>query len=297
MKEKIQALYESVVPYLISEGKNATPVSYMDVYRFTQKEVVLPEDVADPYLFLVVKGSMRLHSIEGVFDYEPGQYFISAIHSPRTGEVLNVSQTDPFIALRIEFSAQDVISVMLDIDGDLPERLFDETVSAALPHADDKLTEVLLRLLGMTQTELSFMEKHLKREIIFDLLTGPQGRQFMQRIVSIGQAGDIYNVNNWIKQNYKTDFAVEDLAGQSNMSLSNFHQKFKSAVCMGPLQCQKKLRLTEARRLMLDRAASVTDAALEVGYESVSQFIRDYRRMFGRSPQKDIQEIRDCMET
>lgn len=93
------------------------------------------------------------------------------------------------------------------------------------------------------------------------------------------------------------DFAVEDLAEQSNMSLSSFHQKFKSAVGMGPLQCQKKLRLTEARRLMLDKAANVTDAAMEVGYESVSQFIRDYRRMFGRSPQKDVQEIRDYIGT
>ena len=165
-----------------------------------------------------------------------------------------------------------------------------------LPYTDEKLTDLIIRLLGMTRTELSFMGKHLKRELIFDLITGPYGRQFMQQVVNIQQAGDIYYINSWIKQNYKAGFSVEDLAEQSNMSLSSFHQKFKSAVGMGPLQCQKKLRLTEARRLMLDKAASVTDAAIEVGYESVSQFIRDYRRMFGRSPQKDIQEIRDCME-
>ena len=76
------------------------------------------------------------------------------------------------------------------------------------------------------------------------------------------------------------------------MSVSNFHQKFKSAVGMGPLQCQKRLRLTEARRLMLDENASVTDAAIEVGYESVSQFIRDYRKTFGSSPKEDIQNLR-----
>lgn len=76
------------------------------------------------------------------------------------------------------------------------------------------------------------------------------------------------------------------------MSISNFHQKFKASVGMGPIQCQKKLRLVEARRLMLDDSVNVTSAALEVGYESVSQFVSDYRRMFGCSPQKDIQEIR-----
>ena len=296
MTEKLQTLYTRIAPYLSAEGKNATPIPYLSAYRCTRRELVLP-DIANPYLFLVVDGTMRLHAIGGVLDYAPGQYLISAIDSPRTGEIFPPSQTAPFAALLAELSVDDAVSVMLDIDGDLPEKLFRETASALPdPHTDDNIIEVMTRLLGMTQTELSFMGKHLKRELIFNLITGPSGRQIMQSIVNIQQAGDIYYINSWIKQNYKADFAVEDLAGQSNMSLSSFHQKFKSAVGMGPLQCQKKLRLTEARRLMLDQAATVTDAAMEVGYESVSQFIRDYRRMFGRSPQKDVQEIRDAVQ-
>lgn len=81
---------------------------------------------------------------------------------------------------------------------------------------------------------------------------------------------------------------MEDLAEQRNMSVSLFHQKFKSAVGMGPLQCQKRLRLTEARRLMLDEHKNVTEASVEVGYESLSQFIRDYRKMFGAPPREDV---------
>ena len=80
------------------------------------------------------------------------------------------------------------------------------------------------------------------------------------------------------------------------MSVSSFHQKFKSAVGMGPLQCQKRLRLTEARRMMLDEQATVTDASLEVGYESVSQFIRDYRKMFGLSPKEDFLNLRQHLQ-
>lgn len=297
MKEKIQSLYECALPHLICEGKNATPISYVDGYCCTQKELLLP-DRGNPYLFLVLHGRMRLHSIEGIFDYAAGQYFISAIDSPCKGEILCFSQARPFAALLIELPVDDVVSVMLDIDGDLSERIFDETkITTAAFQADVKMLELLIRLLSMSSTELSFMGKHLKRELIFDLIAGAYGRQFMQHIVNIQQAGDIYYINSWIKQNYKIEFAVEDLAEQSNMSLSSFHQKFKSAVGMGPLQCRKKLRLTEARRLMLDKAANVTDAAMEVGYESVSQFIRDYRRMFGRSPQKDVQEILGCIET
>lgn len=189
MKEKIQALYKSVMPYINSNGKNTTPVSYIDVYRYTQKEMILP-DIPNSYLFFVVHGNMRLHSIDGIFECKSGQYFISAIDSPRTAEILSDLQTYPFIALLIEFSVDDVISVMLDIDGDLPEKLFDEAVTVAIPPCTDKkMTEILIRLLSMTPTELSFMGKHLKREIIFNIITGAYGKQFMQHIVNIQQAG------------------------------------------------------------------------------------------------------------
>lgn len=297
MINKIQNLHTAIRPYLRLNERSATSISYIDVYCSCQKELILP-DTANPYIFLIVNGNMRLHFAEGIYTYIPGQYFISAIDSPRTGELFSFSETSPFVALRVEFSVDDVISVMLDIDGNLPEVLFDEHSSAVSPPCtDEKILDAIIRLFHMTQTELSFMGKHLKREIIFNLIEGHYGRQFMQTIINIQQAGDIYYINNWIKQNYKIEFSVEDLAEQSNMSLSSFHQKFKSAVGMGPLQCQKKLRLMEARRLMLDKAANVTDAAMEVGYESVSQFIRDYRRMFGRSPQKDVQAIRECIQS
>ena len=87
-------------------------------------------------------------------------------------------------------------------------------------------------------------------------------------------------------------FSVEELAEQQNMSVSLFHQRFKSAVGMGPLQCQKRLRLTEARRLMLDEGRNVTEASIEVGYESLSQFIRDYRKMFGAALKEDVMRLR-----
>ncbi len=243
MKEKIQALYKSIMPYINLDGKNTTPVSYIDVYRCTQKEMILP-DIPNPYLFFVVHGDMRLHSTRGIFEYKAGQYLISAIDSPRAAEISSDLQTYPLIALLIEFSVDDVISVMLDIDGNLPEKLFDETASAAMPPCtDEKMTEILIRLLNMTPMELSFMGKHLKHEMIFDIITGAYGKQFIQHIVNMRQAGDIYYINSWIKQNYKVDFAVEDLAEQSNMSLSSFHQKFKSAVGMGRFNARRSCAL------------------------------------------------------
>ena len=109
-------------------------------------------------------------------------------------------------------------------------------------------------------------------------------------------AEEIYRANSWIKEHFRSSFTVEALAEQRNMSVSQFHQKFKSAVGMGPLQCQKRLRLTKARRLMLDEGRNVTESSLEVGYESVSQFIRDYRKLFGASPREDIQDLRGLLQ-
>ena len=117
---------------------------------------------------------------------------------------------------------------------------------------------------------------------------GSCGKQLLRSVANIRQIDEIYAANSWIKENFRSPFTVEQLAEQQKMSVSLFHQKFRSAVGMGPLQCQKRLRLTEARRLMLEEKRNVTEAALEVGYESVSQFIRDYRKMFGAAPGEDM---------
>lgn len=124
------------------------------------------------------------------------------------------------------------------------------------------------------------------------MLCGSCGKRFLQSIANIGQVNEIYGANSWIKENFRDPFTVERLAEQWSMSVSLFHQKFRDAVGMGPLQCQKRLRLTEARRLMLDEGKNVTEAAMEVGYESVSQFVREYRKMFDAAPKKDILQIR-----
>ena len=134
----------------------------------------------------------------------------------------------------------------------------------------------------------AFMAAHIRRELIFHMLCGSCGKQFLTSVINISQAGEIYEANSWIKKNFRKSFTVEELAQQNNMSVSLFHQKFKSAVGMGPFQCQKRLRLTEARRLMMDENKNATEAAMEVGYESSSQFARDYRKMFGASPKEDI---------
>ena len=266
------------------------PVSYLKAYRFIDENIKMPT-TDFPYLYMVVAGSMRLHTPSGIMDYVESQYSISAIDTPFSGKVLTFSDSGDFLALSIEFSLNDVITVILGLDENLITKVMKEEIGAdTMSNADSKVIEVVKRLVSVMNDpiQLPFMEQHLKQEIIFHVICGSSGKHFIQSIINVQQAGEIYEINSWIKANYRENFTVDELAKMKNMSVSGFHQKFRSAVGMPPLQCQKRLRLTEARRLMLDEGKNVTEAAFEVGYESVSQFIRDYRKMFSASPKEDI---------
>lgn len=249
----------------------------------------------DPYLYLVLDGTLRLYTPSGIMDYTPGQYSISKIDTPLSGTVLTFSEQGDFLALALEFATNDVISSVLEIDNDLIEKITEERLTEQeMALSDRALIASVFRLLEIRNQALpsEFMRKNMMREIIYHVLCGSSGKHFLQSIANIGQVNEIYEANSWIKENFRDPFTVERIAEQWSMSVSLFHQKFKDAVGMGPLQCQKRLRLTEARRLMLDEGKNVTEAALEVGYESVSQFVREYKKTFYAAPKEDILNIR-----
>lgn len=264
----------------------------------TQRKVDMPQ-TENFYIYTVLDGSIRLFTPSGIMDYMPGQFSVSKIDTPASGHVLTFSENGYFLALVIELTLNDVISVRLDLDGNLAEQIANsELDSTVMSTSDNNVIASICRLFSIMDepVQLAFMGKHLKREIVFFILCGSCGSQFLQSIINIQQAGEIYEINSWIKENFRNSFTVEELAEKRNMSVSLFHQKFKSAVGMAPLQCQKRLRLTEARRLMLDENRNVTEASLEVGYESVSQFTRDYRKMFGLNPKEDLLNLRSQLK-
>ncbi len=279
----------------LTEGENRTAVPYLSVYRFSTDNIIMPNE-GSPYLYFIAGGSMRLHTPSGIMDYVEGQFSVSSIDTPFCGEVLTRSAHADFLAVCVGFTAEEVISVVLELEDGLAERILcGEAVSAK---AEASIASCLCKLFGICGERdlLAFMSAQIKREILFYTLLSACGRQFLQSIIGISHAGEIYEANTWIKRNFRENFTVETLAKERHMSVSSFHQKFKNAVGMGPLQCQKRLRLTEARRQMLNESVAVTDAAMDVGYESVSQFIRDYKKMFGASPKDDILSLRRQMK-
>lgn len=156
------------------------------------------------------------------------------------------------------------------------------------------LLAVFQRLLDLLseQQDIPILAPIIQREIIYRLLVGDQGARLRQ-IASAGSQGhQIARVIDWLKDNYTRPIRIEDLAKQVNMSASTFHHHFRALTAMSPLQFQKVLRLNEARRLMLIEPVDATTAAFQVGYESTSQFSREYSRLFGAPPLRDITNLR-----
>ena len=298
MANSLQRLRGLMRPFPLTEGLFQTRLPFLTLYRHTGETVETPH-LGSPYVYIVVDGSIRLHTPSGMLDYVPGQYSISEIDTPSTGYVQSFSRQGDFLALAIAFTTSDVVSVMLDLDRALADQITGAGLrEAEMARSDRAVLSCACRFFPiMAQPlHLDFMGKQLRRELIYHLLCGSCGSRFLRSVVNVQQAGEIYEANSWIKENFRTPFTVEELAERQNMSVSLFHQKFKSAVGMGPLQCQKRLRLTEGRRLMLDEGRNVTQAALEVGYESMSQFVRDYKRMFGQPPKEDIKRLRESLK-
>lgn len=269
---------------------NITPIKSLVLYDHPPGRFDMP-DGSTPYIYVVLGGALRLHTPSGILDYATEQYSVSAIDTPTSGYVLATDNDGVMRAASLSFTLDEVLSVVLPIENDMAQQIIDGRMADQdMEQADRRVTESVERLIEIAEDSVqrSFLAQHIKREVIFHVLCGSMGRQFLQAVLGIRVSGDIYELNSWIKENYRQNISVPELAYRMNMSTSALHQKFKKAVGMGLLQCQKRLRLTEARRLMLDEDCNVGEASGKVGYESVQQFIREYKKMFGRSPKDDI---------
>lgn len=293
MNESIKRLAAIAENIAQEDGVSETSVPYLSIFSYTDSHIPLPEG-DEPFFYMVLRGKFRLFNTSGISEYTAGQFFISPLDVPGAGHADPTSPAEPFLSLAVRFSLADIIGVILDTEGEINAG----DASSSLTEDSVRIVSVVERMLSLCVNPASagFMANHLRRELMFNILIGRFGQPLLKGVMNIQNAGDIYQINSWIKKNFRDVFSVQELADKSHMSVSRFHQKFKNAVGMGPLQCQKQLRLSEARKLMLVQELSVTEAGMEVGYESLSQFIRDYRKHFGMTPLKDIQQLRSALK-
>ncbi|OPY77988.1 MAG: HTH-type transcriptional activator RhaS [Syntrophorhabdus sp. PtaU1.Bin153] len=296
--QALRRLLQASLETVSQDGQNSTSIPFFHIIRNTESRKMTPVVLQSAFC-LVLQGTKKIHLGKQVLEYHAGDYLASIIDIPATGQVVDATREKPYVGLMIEFSIDDIASVINEAKISFDSKGSKLNTGAFIGSSDDELLNLFMKLFRLLAEpkDSPFLSQLVKREMIYRLLMGPSGHLLYQKVLFDRKSEGIGRVIEWIKDNYSESFLIEELAKENNMSISSLHHKFKEITMMGPLQYQKQLRLQEARRLLLSGATDVTTTALEVGYESPSQFHREYRRLFGLSPLQDIKTIQRTEKT
>ncbi|EGQ8483520.1 AraC family transcriptional regulator N-terminal domain-containing protein [Vibrio parahaemolyticus] len=270
-----------------------TPISGL---RFSRWTTPTPPTgyTHNPSICLIAQGRKRVLLGEESFIYDANHFLISSVDLPIIANIIEASEEQPYLGLIMELDLTEISQLIID-----SELAFTQSKEAQKGIAVGELSESLLgafvrlaELLDEGQN-IKILAPIIKREIFYRLLMSEQGTRLHQIVTAGSHSHQIAKAIDWLKNNFVKPLSVGDLASYTGMSKSSFYTHFRSMTSMTPLQFQKKLRLSEARRLMLTENLDAMAATFKVGYESPSQFSREYSRLFGAPPSKDIKSLRE----
>jgi AraC-like DNA-binding protein len=247
----------------------------------------------EPSICLVAQGAKRVLLGDDTYVYDAHHYLITSVHLPTVVQIIEASSEKPYLGLRLKLDLREMSQLM--VDSNLPQpRAQQSSRGMATGEVTLPLLTAFQRLLDLLTEpqDIPILGPVIQREIIYRLLVGDQGERLRQIAAAGSQSQQIARSIDWLKGNFTQPLRIDDLAEQARMSTSTFHHHFRSMTALSPLQYQKQLRLQEARRLMLAERMDAANAAFQVGYESPSQFSREYNRLFGAPPLRDITSLR-----
>jgi AraC-like DNA-binding protein len=245
--------------------------------------------VLKPMLCLVLQGAKEVTIGAQVLRYDPACYFVASLDLPASGCVIEASAERPYICAALSIDTEMLAALVPEV----PPHPEAEAPAFAVSAVTGEMLDAWQRLLGLLDTpaDIAVLSPLFEREIVYRLLQGPQGGVLRQIARAGSRMSQVRRTIAWIRDHYSEPLRIEALAELSGMSAASFHRHFKAATAMSPLQYQKNLRLQEARRLLV-ADADASRAGYAVGYESVSQFSREYARMFGAPPSRDAARLR-----
>ena len=271
-------------------AKDAIPGMWMYKYEAPSARTRI---IQRPSICLIGQGSKEVLLGKDSLVYDRDHYLVTSLDLPVVAQIRDASPERPYMGLAFTLEQKEVAKLLAE--GSLPIPTKRTTQRAmSVGQLSLSLIDAFLRLINLLEEPVSipFLAPSIKREILYRLITSDQGYHVRQLSMSGSQSSQIHGAVQWLKDNYNKPVKMEELAELCHMSLSSFHHHFHNLTAMSPLQYQKWFRLQEARRLMLVDDLDVTRAAFEVGYESSSQFCREYSRQFGNSPAKDIRLLK-----
>ncbi|MET7672066.1 AraC family transcriptional regulator [Micromonospora luteifusca] len=246
-------------------------------------------------LAVIARGGKRLALGDQVYGYGPGQYLVASIDLPVTGHVIDAGPGNPVLGFGMTLDPATIAELLLRAGpGDLPRSPGTTRPGIAVSDAPDELLDAIVRLLRLLDRpqDRRTLAPLFKREILWRLMTGEQGDVVRQVGLADSSLSHIARAVQWIRENYTRPFRVDEVAQLSGMSVSAFHRNFQAVTAMSSIQFQKHIRLQTARLLLANSPNEITRVAHRVGYDSPSQFSREYRRLFGAPPSIDALRVR-----
>lgn len=246
-------------------------------------------------LVLIVQGGKRIMLGEEVFDYVAGQTLITTVDMPVVAYITRASPAEPFLGLWLELDARVIAQLASEMEFATPLQASAMRGMSQVP-LDEGLCDALTRLVRLLDESslVSPLAPLIQQEIVIRLLNGGHGPSLRRLVAAGSPSQQIAKLIAWLKQHYTENLAMDELAALAHMSPSTFRQHFRALVGMSPLQYVKNLRLLDARQLMLNERLDAGSAAIRVGYESASQFSREYSRLFGEPPNRDVKKLREA---
>ena len=274
-------------------GERATEVPGLMLYRCTAPTVPSP-CTYEASLLVIAQGRKRVNLGKTSYVFGQSRFLLTSLELPVVSQVITASEEIPYLAFFLKLDISIVRDILNTEEVPVPEAT-SEPRGMAIGVTTPELVSSCCRMMDLLEVprEIPFFSKLIQREIIYRLLQGSQGAR-LRAITTLGdQSHRTAKAVAWLRSNYEKPLRVEQLATIAGMSRSMLHQHFRALTAMSPLQFQKRLRLHAARQRMITGELDAASAAFEVGYESPSQFNREYRRFFGQPPMRDIKALRD----
>lgn len=274
------------------DGNYSTAIPELMVYRRSAATTPMP-CIYGLGLGLTVQGGKRVTLGDKIFDYGSGQSLVTSVDLPVVSYVTRANPIEPYLGLRIELDARSIAKICAEMDFTGSQKV-PTSRALSVVTLDNGLIGALSRLLQLLDEPqlIPQVAPLIQQEIVVRLLQGEHGQTLRQLVVTGSPSQQIAKVITWLKQHYTEDIQMDDLANHAHMSPSTFRQHFRVVTGMSPLQYVKQLRLQDARQLMLNEDIDANSASVRVGYESASQFNREYARLFGSPPLRDIKNVR-----
>ncbi|HTC39152.1 MAG TPA: AraC family transcriptional regulator [Steroidobacteraceae bacterium] len=289
-QQELTARVARLAPF---DGTHQSALPSLALTRSSVPTLRMPT-VYQPCLGIVVQGRKRAVLNDEVFHYDALNYLVVSVTLPGMGQVLDATPEHPYLSLRLNLDLEEIARLVLEL-GDRASSPATADRGLYVARLDEPLLDAVLRMVKLLDTpeDIGILAPVIQREVYYRVLRGELGSRLVDLAQSAGGNHRIVRAIEWLKQHYAASLRIEELAGAVHMSPSALHHRFKAVTAMSPLQYQKQLRLHEARRLMFADGIESATAGHRVGYESASQFSREYRRLFGAPPRSEIARLRE----